>query len=270
MLDLGLESLNANETVNTTVADVLTAQMSVVRAEADMMNSLRDMYECEKDVQNYLEIMNSLKVHSSDECFALAADLLGTDVASLEEEANDIELGKRYKVNKPGASKPAESEKKPGKLKAFWERAKEITTNTIKRIKEFFTTVWNWIKKTASAIASKVRSGWNYVKETPLRIKVWFTTAQLKVLAKYAKFKAGKNEEMKGKIDKAAERPVLTSLKEVAEWQKQAAETIKAYIDALKTADKETVKEAVANTKTISNGNNAIAQALFVQGAPAA
>jgi hypothetical protein len=248
MLDLGLESLAANETV--TIEDVFSSKIEMVQAEFEVIDSLRDMYECRKDIQNYMEIMNSLKVHSSQECMAFAADLLGTDVASLEAEAAAPAAG-------DAKAAPA------GKAKrSFWEKAKVVTKATYRKIKMWLKKVWTWIKNTWTAIRTKVSAAWKYTKETPLRIKVWWTQKKLNwIKARIMKKNAG-NDNLQQYLDELTDKDSqeLKSLQEVEAWQKSAMETIREIEKTLDQASAQGYSALVRVVRGIVNDNGKIAR----------
>ena len=87
MLDFGLE--NYQEDIS--MEDLLASKLDLSIATAELMVAYRDLHECRKDLKNYFEILNSLKVHSSQECKEFAAELLGSDVVSIESYLASLE-----------------------------------------------------------------------------------------------------------------------------------------------------------------------------------
>jgi hypothetical protein len=109
----------------------------------------RDIEECKKDITNYYEIMNSLKVHSSDECFDLASDLVGMSVEALK-----ASLEEDNAASADGAAK-AEQPAEGGAKKSFMQRAKDTVVRAWELLKKYAGIAYQWVLGIIGKIKNK-------------------------------------------------------------------------------------------------------------------
>jgi exonuclease VII large subunit len=124
-----------------TYNELVQQQISVEQISMELDRSIYEAITEEQNMYNFNELMSSLEKHCSEECFAFAQELLGSDKV-------------KGFLNKFKKNKQEKQEEKP---KTRWERVKERLRQWWKAFTDLVKKGYTWVSEKCKELISKIK-----------------------------------------------------------------------------------------------------------------